>query len=384
MSFREVDLEKNTGFILWHGVVVDDIFDPLKMGRVRVRIIGWHNLNEKLMPTNTLPWATIAKSPTGANQTTNLVLGDWVTGFFLDGLSAQKPVIIGKYDGINIDRASGLGGYAQFAEAGGDSPLISYFTSQYNVELTPEQIKILESYPKPALNIKTSVDDRPLTPLLSQGIVEGTAVGVANENRAHVCDISARMRNDAAIARIKFSQLTKAIREAIRAVLKALGFSPDSESSRFIELAKDILAGVQFLQRIIDEIKDYSQVLINYAKQIRAMIDWLLSLPKNLAALLKDCLNELLNAAGAAFSELFNISGANEIGESIKTVTDLITESKQLVNSGLDLLTVPSRIVDALSTPASVSDINSAGNKLISFVSEFSTSNNSTSKIQMA
>lgn len=368
-----------TGFVLWHGVVVDNIFDPLKLGRVRVRIIGWHNLNQTSMPTNTLPWATVAKSTSGSSQSSDLMLGDWVTGFFLDGLSAQKPVVLGKYDGITPEIARSLSSITPFSQA---SAPRDYFTDIYGVELTAEQKEILKSYPIPA--VKINDPGKPSTPLLSQGIVKGTAVGVANENRAHVCDISARMKNDAAIARIKFSQLTKAIREAIRAVLKALGFSPDSESSRFIELAKDILAGVQFLQRVIDEIKDYSQVIIDYAKQIRAMIDWLLSLPKNLAALLKECLNELLNATSGAFSELFSISGSNEIGESIKSVTDLVTESKKLVNSSLDLLAVPVKIVDALSTPASVGDINSAGNKLISFASEFSSSNNSISKIKMA
>ncbi len=93
------------GFIWWQGVV-EDRNDPLKLGRCRVRILGWHPESKQAVPTNTLPWAHplmpitsasmqgIGESPTGP------VEGTWVMGFFRDGEDAQEPVMMGTIGGI--------------------------------------------------------------------------------------------------------------------------------------------------------------------------------------------------------------------------------------------------------------------------------------------
>lgn len=371
-----LDTSGNRGFVLWHGVV-EDILDPLKLGRVRVRIIGWHNLNKVRMPHWTLPWASVVKSTTGAIQSPNLQFGDWVTGFFLDGTNAQKPIVMGKYDGITIPKAGELSGVTPITEVN------SYLThgSGYPIELTEEQKKMLRSYPKPALNINLKVSGLPTMPLLSQGIVSGTALGIANKNRAHVCDISNEMRNAAAVARVAFGTLMQGIRAAVRAVLAALGFNPESESSRFIELAKEILRGIKFVQSIIDEISEYTQVFINYARQVRAMIDWILNLPKSLAALLAGCLNELLNAVGSAFSTLIGGAAGSNLSDSIKVVTDIVDSGKKLINDSVNLITVPAQIVDALSTPSTAESQNAALNTIVSFTSTFPKSSNSISNV---
>ena len=95
-------------FVWWQGVV-EDRGDPLKLGRVRVRILGYHTDNKQKnigIPTDELPWATpsqpinsaaingIGISPTGP------VEGTWVFGFFRDGDNAQEPVITGTFGGI--------------------------------------------------------------------------------------------------------------------------------------------------------------------------------------------------------------------------------------------------------------------------------------------
>jgi hypothetical protein len=42
-------------FVWWIGIV-EDRQDPLKLGRVRVRCVGWHAENKMLLPTNMLPF----------------------------------------------------------------------------------------------------------------------------------------------------------------------------------------------------------------------------------------------------------------------------------------------------------------------------------------
>ena len=95
------------GFVWWHGVV-EDINDPLKIGRVRVRILGWHteNKTDYGIPTKDLPWAQVMQPITSAAMTgigtspTGVLQGSWVIGFFLDGHNAQQPLVMGTYGGI--------------------------------------------------------------------------------------------------------------------------------------------------------------------------------------------------------------------------------------------------------------------------------------------
>ena len=78
---------------------IEETTDPLKLGRVRVRVHGIHNPDETEVPTNALPWAHVTYND--SNRMSVPTNGEWVIGFFLDGESAQKPIIIGTLPGIN-------------------------------------------------------------------------------------------------------------------------------------------------------------------------------------------------------------------------------------------------------------------------------------------
>ena len=100
------------GIVWWQGVV-EDVNDPEALGRVRVRIFGFHSDDRSKIPTETLPWASpimpitsasimgIGQSPTGA------LPGAWVMGFFRDGMTAQDPIIWGTVYGKPGDSAIG-------------------------------------------------------------------------------------------------------------------------------------------------------------------------------------------------------------------------------------------------------------------------------------
>lgn len=91
--------------MIWWVGVVEDRNDPLKLGRLRVRILGWHTADKVAIPTSKLPWAYpivpitsaaisgIGVSPTGA------VEGTWVVGFFRDGANGQEPILLGAIPG---------------------------------------------------------------------------------------------------------------------------------------------------------------------------------------------------------------------------------------------------------------------------------------------
>lgn len=92
------------GFV-WFMGTVEDIEDPLRLGRIRVRILGFHTEDKVDIPTEALPWAFPAMpitsaSMSGIGQTPfGLLPGSWVFGFFQDGQHAQQPVIIGSFHG---------------------------------------------------------------------------------------------------------------------------------------------------------------------------------------------------------------------------------------------------------------------------------------------
>jgi hypothetical protein len=107
-----VDHIGKTQFIWWQGVV-EDVMDPMKVGRVRVRIIGYHNPNKDELATKDLPWALPIMPVTSASTTgighsaTGLVPGSLVIGFFRDGALGQQPIIFGSIPGIPLEGPPG-------------------------------------------------------------------------------------------------------------------------------------------------------------------------------------------------------------------------------------------------------------------------------------
>ena len=92
------------GFIWWTGIV-EDRQDPLKLGRCRIRCLGWHSPNKMQLPTNMLPWA-IPSVPINVSNVYAPKEGDMIFGFFLDGESAQQPVMLGSFPSIPLKAAN--------------------------------------------------------------------------------------------------------------------------------------------------------------------------------------------------------------------------------------------------------------------------------------
>jgi len=89
------------GNYVWFIGVIEDINDPIELGRARVRCYGWHTEDKGQIPTDCLPWAQVMSPTTSASVSgvgtmpMGLVQGSWVVGFFIDGERAQEPMIIG-------------------------------------------------------------------------------------------------------------------------------------------------------------------------------------------------------------------------------------------------------------------------------------------------
>ena len=99
------------GFI-WFVGVVEDRNDPISIGRVRVRCLGFHTADLNELPTADLPWAHVMHPVTdpamhGMGSTPSfLVEGSWVIGFFRDAQEKQQPIIIGSLPGVPSEEAN--------------------------------------------------------------------------------------------------------------------------------------------------------------------------------------------------------------------------------------------------------------------------------------
>ena len=99
----------------WFLGVVENRHDPKELGRVQVRIFGYHTGDTGKIPTESLPWAIVSQDITSAANSgvgrspTGIVEGTTVWGFFADGENAQTPIVVGTLAGMNatqIGRAS--------------------------------------------------------------------------------------------------------------------------------------------------------------------------------------------------------------------------------------------------------------------------------------
>lgn len=89
------------GFVWFVGIVVD-IVDPLKAGRVRVRILNEH-FNSTNIENGDLPWAVLMVPTTSASKLgrgispTGIEVDSYVIGFYMDGMEKTSPVILGSF-----------------------------------------------------------------------------------------------------------------------------------------------------------------------------------------------------------------------------------------------------------------------------------------------
>lgn len=102
--------------MVWAIGVVEDINDPLTLGRVRVRWFGYHPEDRDEVPSIDLPWAQVLQPTNSASisgigwSPNGLLQGTWVLGFFMDGRTAQYPVVIGTWAGIHKPNSGNVSG----------------------------------------------------------------------------------------------------------------------------------------------------------------------------------------------------------------------------------------------------------------------------------
>ena len=139
------------GFVWFVGVVEDRVNDPSKLGRVRVRCLGYHTEDKTKLPTEDLPWAHVMHPVTdpsmqGLGSTPSfLVEGSWVIGFFMDATMKQQPIIMGSLPGVPYEYGDPEVGFNSPIRYSDDPNTLEYDQSFYPNKRTASSHDLNES-----------------------------------------------------------------------------------------------------------------------------------------------------------------------------------------------------------------------------------------------
>lgn len=211
----------------------------------------------------------------------------------------------------------------------------------------------------------------PSTPA-ARGDVSGS-IALTNKNLVHSCDFVNDLVKSIGLKKF-LKAIAKWIREGIRKIQQLMGFSDASGS--FSQVINRLKAAAQeirtFIKLYIEPIIEFQKYVLAVLVKIRAIIQWILSLPAKLLALLKECLTKLLKSIVSAFVDAWAESSAEvPFADSGKDFTELTDAIKDTVKATEELLKASTTVVAltvgitasatvGLLTPVSESDITAA------------------------
>jgi hypothetical protein len=193
-------------------------------------------------------------------------------------------------------------------------------------------------------------------PALGVGIVEGTIVDNLNSQISHVCDFSLDIQKNIGLKKY-IKAISRFIRDGIRAVKLALGFGePSGLIFTVIEKLKAAAAFIRYVQKeYIQPVLDFQKYVLDVVVKIKKLIQWILSLPAKIFAMLKECLTRLYKTIASIFSDAWNEASAEEAADfaAQNPTSDLITEPPGTPEEG-----------SFAELREAVSDLNNARNEL--------------------
>lgn len=319
----------------WFGVV-EDTRDPLKLGRVKVRIKGIHTDNKLLVPTADLPWASVQQPPNVWGTFSVLLEGTNVIGYFSDGMKSQMPVVTGTVPQV-------------FAQIGALANVAGWIQRD-----RPNGIPVYGS-----LN-STSVG------YAAQGDVANTMIATTNRTLDHACDfryfitlptvtiginnpvseiqdaIKRGKNHSAQLMSLILTQMNTQLRAVINSLLPALGMDPTGIASKSYSVAKDLVRQINELTKTVARIAETASLYYNLVKDIQQIVDYLNSLPSRIAAMIQGCITQFLTSINNFIDMIKSIPGMfsssmesmlQQLGSSTQTALDTANTNAESANT---------------------------------------------------
>jgi hypothetical protein len=143
----------------------------------------------------------------------------------------------------------------------------------------------------------------------------GTTTQRRNQSLIHSCDFANDLKKSIYLKKF-LKSIARWVREGIRKIMQLMGFTDASGSfSSIINALKKIAKELRYIKtEYIDPIIEFEKYVIAILVKIRAIIQWILSLPAKILALLAACLLKLLKSLVQMFVDAWKESGA-ELGQ---------------------------------------------------------------------
>jgi hypothetical protein len=226
------------------------------------------------------------------------------------------------------------------------TPYLDFTNLASNIQYTIDRLKQIKApvtpvkpnlgtAEKPPVSPYTGIFNgagQPTTPALGIGQVANTAIGFTNSTLSHNCDFATDLIKNNQLKRFLNSQANN-IRDAVRAVMKALGFSDATgESQWLLSKLKAITRALKYIQKnVIQPILDFEALVVQYIKKIQDMIAYILSLPGRLLAMLQDCLKNLYAAVGNALTDITG-GASGGFGDELKAAKEVAQTFNQTLS----------------------------------------------------
>ena len=340
----ENDFYGRQGFFWWIGVI-ENIDDPLKLGRIQVRIVGLHTMDKTDLPTKNLPWAQLLMPATGSHTMSLPRVGEWACGFFQDNENAQIPVVMGIFNGIESTQSASI-----------------YKTYALN--------KGIENVPK-STHFDRAIGE-PANSRLSRGVVANTLTAFLNNDLAAACDIRAQIEAGIAWAKMKNSEIMNKIKELIMSFLDILDIDFTGLIKMAIQTLKFIQAKLKYVQDLLKPIIKWGVLTVQLAKKAKAVLDYINSLPERLKRFLSGCLKKIVGGISSIVAELFKVGGMDvlPLGELAKELDNTAKEFGKTVVGVATVAKLPEMVVDGLTKPSTPEARATAQQDVVDFVSQ--------------
>lgn len=289
--------------------------------------------------------------------------------------------------------------------------------SQQSVNLGETEIinfKVVEKYPpnSPFAKLSNSTGVQ-TTPQLARGYLPGSSIELLNNNLNHVCDFKFifNIQGDFGLGLLNpVTALQKAIknaklratnrlrnliqnaigqfRQAIDAILKALGFDPSGQISVYWSLGKKILRDINRIIELAAEAVEVVLEWVFFAQQIKQLVDWILSLPEKIKNLLANCIKSFTNSIKEIAQNVQSIpeqivnltkAQASSIANEFSSAGNLLVSSLKEQQSGL-----PPAVASSLSLSTSDPNHLTTINNYISAVASANSVTSNTTSYQMS
>lgn len=359
-------------FVWWIGVV-EDRKDPLNLGRCRVRIFGSHTENLQLIPTDFLPWATPLYPVNNSRNYATPIEGDYVFGFFTDGLSSQAPVYMGVFPGIPQSEPQpgvGFSALASETKVGVNRELTTADDSSENVK---------PAVPQNAPEMKPDRVGKPTTPTNAYS-ANGTVLAITNSETVHACDFRflvdfpnlgigvienpftlieqsiTRSKNAAAaIIRTLLAQLIDNFRIVLKGINVALNLDPTGQIAKSVSLAREAIRTLNRYSRKLAEVVGSAALVVSFVTELKQIVDWIKTLPSNVLAMLQDCLSTFQSAVNRASSQLSLIPGqvSNSLEGAFQQLETSTSQAISQAQQSEQTANVPNTLITLVTTPDS-------------------------------